>query len=196
MQEFGFLKMDQFDLKGALMNRIKKNDEGFTLVEVMIAICVLAIGLLAIASMQVGAANTNANARDISEAVTVAEQQMEILMSLPYPFAQVQDDQNPDALQDVNGDGAAGLLNPFPNNAPTFDAENLDPVTDPAGWFAARPPDHQGIITTEKRTYTIFWNVAEEVAMVNTKSIQVLVTWDNDAIGRYVAIRRVIPRIG
>ena len=57
---------------------------GFTLVEILLALAIFAIGFLAIAGLQIESINTNAAARIQSEATTVAVDVMEQLMSLPY----------------------------------------------------------------------------------------------------------------
>lgn len=190
--------------------RPKRNESGFSLVEVMIAICVLGVGLLAIASMQVGAVNANAEARGVSEASALADFQMETLMSLPYRFNLANDNQNPPDLQNNNPnfqtlpgpddilgtaddieDRESGLLYPFPDNSPIFDTANL------AGLIAApaTAPDHQRTINTEKRIYTIFWNVETDYEINDTKTIHMTVSWTENDVGRKITMRRVIPRI-
>ena len=57
---------------------------GFTLVEVLIALAIFAIGILAIAITQVRSINLNTSARIQSEATTAAVDCMERLLSLPY----------------------------------------------------------------------------------------------------------------
>ena len=57
---------------------------GFTLIEVLIAVAIFAIGILAIAGMQIKSINLNSAARLQSEATTAAVDCMERLMSLPY----------------------------------------------------------------------------------------------------------------
>ena len=59
-------------------------NEGFTLLEVLIAVVVLAFGLLAIAQMQVIAIRFNYQGRDATEAVTLAKDRLESLKSLPF----------------------------------------------------------------------------------------------------------------
>ena len=51
----------------------KGKDEGYTLVEVLIALGILGFGLLAVATMQVTAIRTNARARGLSQGVTLAQ---------------------------------------------------------------------------------------------------------------------------
>jgi len=83
----------------------------------MLAIGILSIGLLAIASMQISAVRGNSSARDTSEAATLAELQVETLMSLPYRFELALDNQNHAELQETAAvfdpsDGTGLGLNP------------------------------------------------------------------------------------
>ena len=55
---------------------------GFTLMEVLIAIAVFAVGMLAVGSMQISAVNNNFAARMRTEATILASEKMEELMSL------------------------------------------------------------------------------------------------------------------
>ncbi len=57
---------------------------GFTLIEVLIAMAIFAIGILAIAGLQIRSINLNSSARMQSEATIVAVDVMERLASLPY----------------------------------------------------------------------------------------------------------------
>ncbi len=63
------------------------NAAGFTLMEVLMAITLFAIGIMAAAGMQVAAIRTNATARMISEATVLASRQTEMLLDRPYPHA-------------------------------------------------------------------------------------------------------------
>ena len=60
------------------------NYKGYSLIEVMIAIAVFAIGFLAIASLQIAASKTNRAGSEYTQATTIATDRMERLMSLPY----------------------------------------------------------------------------------------------------------------
>jgi type IV pilus modification protein PilV len=60
------------------------NHDGFTIIEVVIAMAIFAIGILAVASLQVATINGNSSARKITEAVTLAENRLETMMNLPY----------------------------------------------------------------------------------------------------------------
>jgi type IV pilus assembly protein PilV len=79
-----------------LRNAGTKNETGFTLLEVIIAISLLAVGMLAVASMQVSAITGNAHANRITEATTLAQDKLEELMALPYTDADLSQGQHDD----------------------------------------------------------------------------------------------------
>ncbi len=61
-----------------------ETDKGFTILEVLIAISVLTIGILAVSSMQVSAIWGNAFAIRQTEGTTIALDRLEKIMSLSY----------------------------------------------------------------------------------------------------------------
>ena len=62
-------------------------EKGFTLVEVLIAVSIFSVGLLAVAMMLDTAIQYNSSARFIAEATEIAHSQMEQLMNSPYDDA-------------------------------------------------------------------------------------------------------------
>ena len=60
------------------------NSKGFTLIEVLVAMAIFSIGILAIGSMQLAATRGSSSARLSTEAVTLAQSQAETLILLPY----------------------------------------------------------------------------------------------------------------
>lgn len=123
---------------------------GFTLIEVLIAITLLAVGILAAASMQITSIGGNDLAIRVTEATTWGEDKIEELMGKPYDDSDLQDD---------NGDGVAGL-----------------DFTDAAGQPADGSEVHQfyvGAVATAG--YTVFWNVADDYPVADCKTIRVIV---------------------
>ncbi len=60
-----------------------RRSNGFTLLEVLIALMILAIGVLAVTTMQLNATKNSAVGDVISKALTVAESRVELLRSSP-----------------------------------------------------------------------------------------------------------------
>ena len=82
---------------------IKKSpkDQGFTLIEVLIAISIFAVGLLAVATMQISAINVNSTAGRITTRMTWAQDKIEELMALPYSDPWIEDLGDPSSGTDT-----------------------------------------------------------------------------------------------
>ncbi|WP_419175782.1 type IV pilus modification PilV family protein [Desulfosediminicola sp.] len=126
-----------------------RDTSGFTLIEVLIAIVVFGVGILSLVSMQVAGIKGNARAERITVASDWGSDQIEQLFSLEYDDPDLVDD-NSITNTAINADSTAGL-NSFTDT--TADGKRVSPD----GY------------------YTIYWNVAENVALPNTKTIRVLV---------------------
>lgn len=138
-------------------------EQGFSLIEVLIALVVFSVGILAVASMQITSTGGNAKARYISEATNWGMDKMEDLLSRSY------DDS---ALSDNNGDGTGQDSN---KNGIDDDDEgtHVDGVANfGLGDNTATAADG----TSTEGKYTIYWNVAVDQPIPNTKTIRVIVT--------------------
>lgn len=70
----------------------RPREEGFSLIEVMIAIMILTVGLLALAQMMVLATNSNALSGRMTSSSAIAKEQLERLKATPFyadPLARV-----------------------------------------------------------------------------------------------------------
>lgn len=76
----------------------KHINDGFTLLEVIVAISVLSIGILAVASMQIGAIQGNSFAGHVTGGTTWAQDKLEELMALPYEDPWLEAAGNPPGL--------------------------------------------------------------------------------------------------
>ena len=81
--------------KRAANYRQMNNSNGFTIVEVMVAMAIFFIGFLAAAQMQMKSVSGNAAARMQTEATTVAVDRLERLNYLPYGHADLDELSNP-----------------------------------------------------------------------------------------------------
>ncbi len=91
-------------IKYKKMQGERDSEAGFTLLEVIAAVSILTVGLLAVASMQTAAIQGNDRAYRVTEGATWAQNRIETLMALPYD----------DPLLD-NGTGRADPTPPTPN---------------------------------------------------------------------------------
>ena len=134
----------------------KHKQEGYTLVEILIAIAILAFGILAVATMQVTAIKTNAIASGMSQGVTLAQAKVEELMNHSYS-----------TLIDTTGDGT--------DRDEGFGLNNtIDPVDDcnhpVSDGFWPDPWDCTA-------RYRIFWNIAVDQPSPAIKTIRIIVIW-------------------
>jgi type IV pilus modification protein PilV len=102
------------------MNVLSKS-EGFTLIEVIVALAVLTIGILAVNAMQTVSVRGNSTANRLTTAATWATDRAEVLFNLEY------DD---DDLMDDGGGAADGLAGLNDATAATADGNALSPDGD------------------------------------------------------------------
>ena len=166
MQEYGHL--------GGVM----ENNNGFTLLEVTIAMVVVAAGLLTMQMLQVRSVDENATSGWITEKSMHAAANIERIMNLPYG-----------SLVDTDGDGTGQDLD-F-NGIDDQDDGNVNTVLlneqfglrhseccpgnfDPRGNIVVgctQVADQCAVIDE----YDIYWNIAEDVPVENTKTVNIII---------------------
>jgi prepilin-type N-terminal cleavage/methylation domain-containing protein len=155
---------------------------GFTLLEVLVAITILAIGILALARMQVQAVQSNSSGRQLTEATILAQDKVEDIRlvnkfylsdtSLPEP-AGIQDTQSNWSI-DTDGDG----------------------ILDDFDWATPGPEGIEGPIDVTGAAlatggYIREWCVEDGVPVAKAKTIHVRVRWDNN---RQVTLKTVMSQ--
>lgn len=124
---------------------------GFTLIEIMIALTVFAVGILAVAAMQGTALRAATTAEQHTRARTAAKSKAECLLALPFDHTD---------LVDRDGDGAGGL-----------EDTGSDSVGDPGAEADYGP-------ITLQDGMRLYWNIAEDTPRSGTKTICVTTLWD------------------
>lgn len=139
-------------------NIIAKNlQQGFTIIEVLVAIAILTIGILAMVTMQATSIKGNATANRISEATTWGADQVEQFFAKDF-----------DDVTDIDADGLAGLN----------DSECCKNGNDPAG-VTVTDCSAKADVCLAQGGYFIYSNVAEDEPLTEapktTKTIRVIV---------------------
>lgn len=126
------------------------DQKGFTLIEVTIALVILVVGILAVASMQMNTIKSNNLSDNITSALILAEGKMEDLLGMDY--------NSPD-LEDV-----------FPGN--NDDLERTEP-----GWIDKQELNIDENGTANSGHFRRVWNVADNRPVEDNKTISVIVLW-------------------
>jgi len=77
-------KSDEISKRGIEMNGTIRNQKGFSLIEVMIALIILAVGLLGIGGLQISSIKGNSFSSHVTQASILAQNKLENLRNLPY----------------------------------------------------------------------------------------------------------------
>jgi prepilin-type N-terminal cleavage/methylation domain-containing protein len=132
--------------------KIFSEKKGFSLVEMMVAVCIMAIAFAGLATMEIACINGNSIASNVTMGITLAQDKMEELNSVDYEDPRV---------ADVNTS----------NNADLRDDANID--------FSEVDIDEQG---NPGGMYTRIWNIADDAPTAGQKTIVVIVTWQNHSV--------------
>lgn len=142
------------------MGKQDNRQNGFTIVEVLVALVVLTIGILGVFAMQIASVGGNNLAVRITRATTWADDTVETLMSRAYSHTDLVDD---------NGNGVLGLDD-----------------TDVAGSLADGGPITP-LVSGLSGDYTIFWNVADNTPLTDCKTIRVIVRRSDNGVLKIVS---------
>lgn len=155
------------------MTKVTKiTNQGFTLIEVMMAMVIFSVGILGLIGMQISAIQGNDDASEISQALAVAQDQLDTLLTLPYSATDLDDDGDGTG-QDVDDDG---------------DDDDCD--CDDFGLNDNTPTTADGNRIVNGK-YNLFWNVAVNEPVANAKRIRMIVRWQNNSRTRQIILEAV-----
>ena len=129
-----------------------RDNKGFTMIEVLLAMAIFLIGFLAVGSMQISSVNANANARLRTSASILAGDIVEQLLRCPYEST-----------------GCSLIRVGYVENNPLDFGAHPGPGTN--DWFDD-DPDGGG----PDRSYEVRWFVANGPE-ANSKTVDVIVRW-------------------
>jgi type IV pilus assembly protein PilV len=117
------------------MKRYSSNEKGFSLLEVLIALVILAIGLLLLGQTQISGIGGNARGQKITTAATLTQDALEGLMNLNYSALPTDEiEHNFDTDFPVYNNGVAGVSKTFMgmNYTRNYTVDIDYPITDTA----------------------------------------------------------------
>ena len=167
------------------------NQNGFTLLEIIVAIAVLTIGLLSLYAMHVSAISSNTSANNITISSNWANDRIEILLNRPYDHSDLDDDNGNGTNQDNNNDGIddsggnsvnfiGGVVvggNVIDNVGGNFGLNGGLIFDNTSGLLlGVNPALADGRAVSPDDRFEILWNVAVDIPVPNSKTIRVIVT--------------------
>jgi len=139
-----------------MISPIKNNTEqGFTLIEALVAMLILTIGILSLMTLHSTLVKRNSNSSHITQASTWATNEIETIISTPY-----------DELEDTDLDGTD--QDDDRNGVDEYTADGSDTSF---GLDDLTNPDMTS--TSSDGAYTLYVNVAVDLPMLDSKTIRV-----------------------
>lgn len=141
-----------------MKEQVASSRSGFSLIEMLVAMTIFAIGLLGLCALIISSMRVNSQARLISQGTVAAKSRLEQLLAQDYDHASLQD-RDGDADPDLGGALGGGLEEAgFDDNAATRGDADYGPV-----------PDNGDL--------RVYWNVAGDWPVQGSKTIQVIARW-------------------
>jgi type IV pilus modification protein PilV len=141
------------NIKAHLRNTMRKQ-HGFTLIEVMIAVVILAVGLLALMAMQIVSIKANAFSSEMTYSTMLAQEQLETLKNLPFTDADLTETETsgvPHELSSVSDDKGGSYTVKWDVEDTTADMKTITLTVE---WKSRRlgKSSEQAAVTTTLRT--------------------------------------------
>ena len=137
-------------------------DKGFTLIELLIGMAILGIAFTGLISMQISCLSGIRHSRNLTTAVTLAQDKMETLKGLPRD--------HPD-LRDTT----------VANNSTLRQSSELSSSDHGEDHVLIKDSETQTGLDLDYTAYSRIWNVADNTPFPGKKTVVVLVTWDAQA---------------
>ena len=154
------------------INKLIKNNSGFSLLEVLLGITVFMIGMLGVTALNISSLKSNTFSGNMSEATVIAADKLEEMLAIDYD----------DLVDGADGDG----------NGPTEDTTNdgVDNQLGNGGNFGLddieAEADYSEPGIGKNDIFDVYWNVAEDEPMPNTKRVNVIVRWQIKGVWRQI----------
>jgi type IV pilus assembly protein PilV len=102
------------------------SDGGFTVLEAVFAISILAVGILAVASLQGSAIKSNGSAVELADVTARIASQLETLSMLPYSADELSAEENPHRIPPEDSDPYQLEMTWDINDSPSGDMKTID----------------------------------------------------------------------
>ncbi len=176
-----------------------KNNRGFTLVEVMIALVVVGAGMMAVQMMQFRSVEDNATSGGISAKSMLAAARIERIMNLPYNDPGLNDNDGDGTGQDINFDGIDDQEDAdvntilFNEQFGLHHSQCCPGGVDPRGVAVAACVQIADQCAFNE-DFDIYWNIAVDVPVRNNKTVNIIVVNTKDKLTRLATRTEMLNR--
>jgi len=139
-------------------------NKGFTVVELLVAVAVMSIAFVGLATMEIACINGTSIANNVTTGITLAQDKMEALQTLDPDDPELDDNNTSN-----NADMRAGV-DDFTVDGSTASADDGHRDTD---------IDSDG---NPGGMYTRIWNISQDTPIDGQKTLVVIVTWKNSIV--------------
>jgi len=165
-----------------MLTNTLRDEKGFSLIEVLIGATVFSLGMLGIISLQLSSIKSTRFAANMGLGMSLASSRIEELMLIDYDDPIFNDDDNSGTNQDLDDDGLDDD-DPDDTDAAAVDAivnfglnRNCHTLVDPT-CPANADQVFEFPVGWQNDKYKIYWNVAVDEPIVNTKTIRMFISW-------------------
>lgn len=164
-----------------MLLKIRHNERGFSLIEVLIGATVFSLGMLGIIALQLSSLKSTRFAGNMGLGMNLASTEFEDMMLVAYNNADFNDDNGDGTGQDLDNDGLddddpadtdAGPVDGVPN----FGLDN-NCHTDLDATCPANADGYRELLGSWNDKYVLYWNVAVNEPIANTTTISMIVSW-------------------
>jgi hypothetical protein len=165
--------------------KICNDNRGFSLLEVLLGVSVFMIGMLGVTALNISSLKSNTFSGNLSEASVIAADKLEEILAMDYGDDDLVDTDGDGTGQDENKDG-------IDDDAVTIDTHDddtnfgLDDIEGEADY----PEEGIG----RNAMYDLYWNVAEDEPVPNTKTVNVIVRWQIKDVWRQINMSTIRVR--
>jgi len=138
------------------------DEKGFSLLEVLTGVMIFAFGMLGVAALLIATVRDNSFSGSMSEANLLMASKVDVLLNM------VADYNSEAALRDTDLDGIGGI-------------DDVGPAA-----------DHVDHLQGKNGKFEVYWNVAKDVPITNTKTIAVSVNWKDKDSDKQVSSRVIM----
>lgn len=160
-------------------------DIGFTYTEVLVALIIVVIGFILIFNMSFIAISTGSFNKDLMSAKEISSSLLDSLKTLPFTDGLLQDDGDTTDLTNIlEPDHVYQLVGRDDDQDDKVDEEIYNKIDD----------DNDGRTDEDLKKFSIVINIADNVPLVDTKTVSVIVYWKYRGVTRKVMMQGIKRR--